>query len=131
MSVIGSLPPWRPASTKLAQRGDRTLNKYRLRFFKNHVLVAGEDFQAEDVTDARSVAARIAKACLEKFDATELWAGTERIDWRPVDQSEAGMAAMRQAGMVDTEIALGNTAWAVRESGRLLERLAAKEAKGK
>lgn len=105
------------------------MKRYRLRFLKDDVFVTGEDFQAEDLKDAKSVAAVIVNACSAKYDATELWECMEVV--RSGSLTEAKIAAMRQTGLVDTEIALGNSAWVIRESRQLLDRLVAKEPKGK
>lgn len=88
------------------------MRNYRLRFFKGAEILGEQEIDAADESAARVIASAKCHASEIAYDDAELWEATKRIDWKPPAKSRAAIAEERQRNIVETEIALANTAWA-------------------
>jgi hypothetical protein len=94
---------------------------YRV-FFRNEarVIVGRDDFDADDDASAMAIAYMLADACGDRCAAFELWQKTRRVDTcfaKSVTPSADEIAER----VIDRELAISASQWAIANSLRLLE----------
>jgi len=93
-----------------------------LRFTHAGALVYQCEFWAADARDAHFIASTMRYTSAFTHDTAELWGDTLLIEWKRADKSAASLAEQRQDRIIDTEIALANSAWALNTTRALLQR---------
>ena len=98
---------------------------YRLYFRARGLIVARQDFTAEDDRSAQRIAAALFNACSDRSDLIELWEGTRQI---PVDLPGRSvgfdaLSAAHQEVVVKTEETIVRSEWAIAASRQLLQQL--------
>jgi hypothetical protein len=100
----------------------------RFRLFlrdRERLIVGRSDFEAEDAVAAGKVALRIFESCSDACAAYELWCGSSLMASATsrVGQPGADLDELQQNIVVETEIVLRDSAWAIASSRRLLAAL--------
>jgi hypothetical protein len=102
------------------------MRSYRVYFRTAWGTIGGrDDFMAEDDGTALSIAAMLYDACSDVCETFELWDGIRRVDIAARSGTALTVEQMDEdlEGIVlEHEIALRDTIWAVAQSRRLLER---------
>jgi hypothetical protein len=96
------------------------LSIFCLRFVERENLVAQREFEAVDARVARFIASATCYATETACDAVELWEGTQRIEWHPPRKNALAITEGRQQEIIEKEIALANSAWALANARRIL-----------
>ena len=100
---------------------------YRIYFRNRHGFVIGrDDFPADDDAHAIVIARMLADACSDLCSTFELWHSVRRVDASASSQiiSTADEIAARVQNLVlERELVLRDSRWAVAESARLLEHI--------
>jgi hypothetical protein len=100
---------------------ERILKTYRLCFLKAGKPVSQREFYATDPSVACMIASAACRTSEIAHDTTELWEGTQQIDWSPRATNASLLAEERQGNIIDREIALTNSAWALNAARTLIE----------
>jgi hypothetical protein len=98
------------------------LRAYRLRFTHAGALVYQCEFWAADARDAHFIASTMRHTSAITYDCAELWGDTLLIAWKRADKTASSLAEQRQDQIIDKEIALANSAWALNATRALLQR---------
>jgi hypothetical protein len=109
----------------LMHLGGAAMALYRIYFRTAPGLIAGrDDFLAADDTSALIIANMLADACADICEEFELWDGVRRVDEpRAPKPKPRRSTESAQDTVVEREIALRDSNWAVARSKRLLARL--------
>ncbi|MBV9992123.1 MAG: hypothetical protein JOZ72_12630 [Alphaproteobacteria bacterium] len=85
-------------------------------------IIGRSDFEAEDAVSAMKIAHKIFECCGDACSGYELWQGSTPITSvaTTVSLPGADLSEFEQRVAVDTEIALHDSAWAIRESKLLI-----------
>lgn len=87
-------------------------------------IVGRSDFDADDEFSALKISHRIAESCSDTCAGYDLWQDTRKISAAATaGQGETDLTEFERRVVIDTEIALHDSVWAVRNSKRLLAAL--------
>ena len=99
--------------------------QYRLYFLdRNRRIVGRDDFLAVNDVDALAIAKMVSDACADRCAGFELWQCERRVEpGSPAHKADTPetIAAVVQETVLERELAIRNSAWAVADSIRLLE----------
>ena len=99
------------------------MNMYRLNCYdRRHALVGRDDFEAENIAEAKAIASMICDACSDAHYSYELWQGDLPIESGKTLDSVlrvGGLSARAKKLVLDHEIALWNSQWPVGKSRKL------------
>ena len=88
-------------------------------------IVGRSDFEANDDSSALKISRRIADSCSDSCAGYDLWQDTRKISSAAttIGEGQMNLTESEQRVVIDTGIALRDSAWAIRNSKRLLESL--------
>ncbi|HUJ45532.1 MAG TPA: hypothetical protein VLV55_00260 [Rhizomicrobium sp.] len=84
-------------------------------------IVGRSDFEADDETSALKISRRIAEACSDSCADYDLWRDTRKISSAAAATGDGGtdLTESERRVVIDAEIALHDSAWAIRNSKHL------------
>jgi hypothetical protein len=99
--------------------------QYRIYFFdRERQIVGRDDFVAATDLDALAIAETLSDACADRCAGYELWEGTRRIERGSLTGKlgpPQAIATSVQETVLERELAIRNSKWAIADSARLLD----------
>lgn len=103
------------------------MSTYHVYFRSYNCRILGRDeFEAQDDRVAMGIATRLFDACLDMCADFALWEGTRRVDTQPslrLSSKARKLSENTQQDMLEHELRLRDSDWAIGRSRRLLARL--------